>query len=104
MRPSKEEVDRLCAALVDQGRLIEAGWEGLRLTAVAVDAPPNQLDEMRLAFFAGAQHLFASIMGILEPDAEPTETDLRRMDAIDKELKRFIEEFKLRAAPPQGSG
>lgn len=103
MTPTKEYVDEFCRALVDKGLLIEAGWAGLRLTAMHPEAPPNQLDEMRMAFFAGAQHLFSSIMGILEPDAEPTAKDLIRMDQIDKELKRFLEEFKLRTARPGGS-
>jgi hypothetical protein len=54
---------------------------------------------MRLAFMAGAQHLFGSIAGgtsVLDEDQEPTEGDLRRMDLIDQELRGFIEEFKRR--------
>lgn len=66
--------------------------------------PPNtsnvQLDEMRKAFFAGAQHLFASIMGILEPGAEPTEKDLVRMDHIDKELREFVSKMKAELDAP----
>jgi hypothetical protein len=49
---------------------------------------------MRWVFFAGAQHLFGSIMGIMDPGEEPTDADLRRMDQIDVELKTFIAEFK----------
>jgi hypothetical protein len=89
-------LERLSRELTDQGKLIEAGWISLRLAAVDPQAPALQLDEMRMAFFAGAQHLFSSIMTILEPDAEPTDKDLERMDLIDKELKRFITEFELR--------
>jgi len=57
---------------------------------------------MRNAFFAGAQHLFSSIMTILEPDAEPTEKDMQRMDLIDKELRAFINDFTLRNCPTEG--
>lgn len=103
MKPTKEFVDAVCRKLVDEGKLIEAGWAGLKLTAIPDDASTLQLNEMRMAFFAGAQHLFATIMGILEPGAEPTDTDLRRMDAINRELNRFLEEFKLRHAKPEGS-
>jgi len=103
MTNSKEYVDELCRELVDKGLLIQAGWVALRLTAIHQDAQQNQLDEMRMAFFAGAQHLFGSIMGILEPDAEPTEADLRRMDQIHRELDTFLEQFKLRMARPSGS-
>lgn len=98
----KEVVGKLCRELVDKGKLIEAGWISLKLTTLPADAPQIQLDEMRNAFFAGAQHLFGSIMGILEPDAEPTENDLKRMDLIDKELKEFIGQFSAKHIKPEG--
>ena len=89
--------------LVDDGLLIEAGWIGLRLVAIPLNAPAVQLEEMRNAFFAGAQHLFGSMMDVLEPDAEPTEKDIERMALIDAELRKFIEEFKLRHGLPGGT-
>lgn len=93
-KPSKEFIDQITKRLVDEGKLIEAGWVGLKLVSIPEGAPQIQLDEMRNAFFAGAQHLWASIMGILEPNAEPTANDLRRMDLIDKELGAFIIDYK----------
>ena len=48
------------------------------------------------AFFGGAQHLFGSIMSILDPGHEPTERDMRRMDLIAHELEAFIHEFMQR--------
>ena len=79
--------------LTDEGKLIEAGWVSLKLAVIPSDAPRVQLDEMRMAFFAGAQHLFSSIMTILEPGAEPTDTDMGRMDQISKELEKFGKTF-----------
>lgn len=90
----RNHLERLARELTDKGKLIEAGWVGLRLAAIPDDAPKAQLEEMRKAFFAGAQHLFGSLMGILEEDAEPTESDLRRMDLIDTELRAFAEELE----------
>ena len=89
-------------AAVDDGKIIEAGWLALRAQAIPSDAPQIQLDEMRQAFFAGAQHLFSSIMSMLDPESEPTERDMRRMDSIDKELRAFINDYMLRHAPTQG--
>lgn len=103
-RATKEAVDAICKEAADQGKLIEAGWLALRMTAIHPAAPPNQLAEMRMAYFAGAQHLFSSIMGTLDPDADPTEADLRRMDLIDQELKAWLADYKLSVARPQGSG
>lgn len=96
-------LERLSRDLTDKGKLIEAGWIGLRIACDLEDAPKVQLQEMRNAFFAGAQHLFSSIMTILEPDAEPTEKDMERMDLIDKELRAFINDFTIRNVPTEGS-
>lgn len=91
----KEKVIRITRALADQGKLIEAGWMGLRLLAVAPDAPAIQIEEMRNAFFAGAQHVFSSLISMTDDNTEePTETEMRRMELIDTELKAFIAEFK----------
>lgn len=98
-------LERLSRDLTDNGKLIEAGWIGLRLACFPPngDAPALQLQEMLQAFFAGAQHLFSSIMTILEPDSEPTDKDLERMDLIDRELKAFINDFTIRNLPTVGS-
>ena len=96
---------RLQNELIDKGLLIQAGWVGFRLAVGLEDAPKQQLEEMRNAFFAGAQHLFGAIMGTLDEDAEPTDADLRRMDLIHSELQAFIEDFARRyglpGAPPK---
>lgn len=96
-------LERLSRELTDQGKLIEAGWVGLRLAAMDPTAPADQLREMRMAFFGGAQHLFSSIMSILEPGAEPTDKDLERMGLIQAELQEFIKDFELRHLPPKGA-
>lgn len=96
-------LERLSRELTDKGKLIEAGWVSLRLAAIPPNAPAVQLQEMRNAFFAGAQHLFSSIMTILDPDGEPTADDLKRMDLIDNELCEFINDYSVRNLPPSGS-
>lgn len=60
----RQYLERLSRELTDKGKLIEAGWIGLRIACDLEDAPKVQLEEMRNAFFAGAQHLFSSIMTI----------------------------------------
>lgn len=98
----KTILEKLSSELTDEGRLIEAGWIGMRIACVPDDTPEIQISEMRLAFFGGAQHLFSSIMSIMEADAEPTAKDLERMSLIEAELRRFELELKLRAMPVQG--
>lgn len=101
---NQAEVDKLTRQLIDQGKVIEAGWIGLKLSAVPPEAPEIQVREMRHAFFAGAQHLFASIMAGLDPGAEPTEADMQRMTQIAGELDAFIQDFELRQVKTEGSG
>jgi hypothetical protein len=94
-----ELIAHLTRDMTDKGRLIEAGWISMRLMALPKDAPEFQVRDMRWAFFAGAQHLFASIMTLLEPDAEPSEADLNRMTLIVKELEQFVQEAKREGGP-----
>lgn len=87
-------VDQMTRKLVDEGRLIEAGWQAMRLLVVPPTASPVQLSEMRKAFFTGAQHMLVSILGFLDDDDEPTAADMARMDAVADELKAFEAELR----------
>jgi hypothetical protein len=92
----------LSEALADSGKIIEGGWKGFRFMVIPQVVPQVQLPEMRRAFFAGAQHLFASIMAVMDSDREPTESDLRRMSLIHAELESFRKDFELIYLPADG--
>lgn len=96
----RQFLELLSRRLADEGKLIEAGWISLRIAAVPLNAPPVQLQEMRNAFMAGAQHLFSSIMTILDPGEQETEADMRRMELIARELEEFGKELELRVTKP----
>lgn len=98
----EEAAHHVTREFLDRGRLIEAGFAAFAHLVIAKDAPPSQLREMRLAFMAGAEHLFSSIMSQLDEDAEPTEADLRRMDLISKELDEWRATLSERIQPAQG--
>lgn len=100
----KTYLDQLSKRLANDGKLIEAGWVGLRLHVIPLDAPVDQLREMRIAFMAGAQHLFASLLSIFDKGIEPTEGDMKRMTLIAEELDVFRKEMEVRAATPRGNG
>lgn len=91
--PFTDAMNDLARKFTAQGRLIESGWIALRAVALPRDAPQAQLDEMRIAFFAGAQHLFGSLCNIVDPEADVTDADMARMESIDRELRKFIGEF-----------
>lgn len=93
--PATEAVDQLSKEWIDKGKIVEAGFAALRRAVIPADAADAQVSDMRMAFFAGAQHLFASIVWVLEDGAEPTKADLRRMDLIAKELAEFAATLNL---------
>ncbi|WP_293000084.1 hypothetical protein [Nevskia sp.] len=95
----RQQHDALVKAYTDKGKLIEAGFAALRLQVIPASASKTQVDEMRMAFFLGAQHLFASFMAVFDPESEPTAADLSALGKIDAELSKFAAEFALRAAP-----
>lgn len=98
----RQYLEQLSRQLADNGKLIEAGWVALRLHAIPLDAPAAQLDDMRYAYMVGAQHLFSSMLSIMDPGLEETEADVRRMDLIHRELEAFRKEIELRAAQTKG--
>lgn len=88
---------RLQKDLADAGKLVEAGWVGFRLAVVPKDAGPTQLSEMKMAFMAGAMHVFTALVGVLDEGTEETEADMRRMSLLHEELEKFAAEFKAKA-------
>lgn len=68
---------------------LEAAWMLYRAAVIPADANKVQVRESRRAFFAGAQALLHEQVDLLGPDAEVTETDLRKMDELHSELQQF---------------
>jgi hypothetical protein len=91
-----DNTTKLVQALVDQGKIIEAGWVSYLHNVMPASAGAVQIEETRRAFYASAHHLFASIMTMLEPGAEPTEKDMRRLDHINNELRAFAASLSIR--------
>ncbi len=84
---TQKMIDDVGRELMNRGLIIAAGWEGYKL----LKAPIALSERQREAFFAGAQHLFASIMnsGLDESTPDATDADLKRIDNIARELKEF---------------
>lgn len=94
--------DELLKRFTADGKLIEAGWQSMRLLVLPKDAPEVQVSEMRKAFFMGAQHLYAALMNIMDEDAEPTDKDMQKMSLIHTELEAFRMEVTNIHAPGRG--
>lgn len=103
MTPYERMLQDLTRKLVDDGKLVEAGWVGLRAMWLSSDTPELQVADFRKAFMAGAQHTRSSVMTMLEPGDDPTTADLGRMDKIQAELDAFGAELARDHYPTRGS-
>lgn len=98
-------LEQMAKRFADDGKLIEIGWLLLRQNVLDANCPPIQIQEMRLAFMAGAQHLFACIISILDPNenTETADVDVNCIILIAKELEAFKQELETRFAKPAGN-
>ncbi len=70
-------------------KYIADGWKSYQQLVMDPKAGQVQVDETKQAFYAGASLLWYALMFTLEPDAEPTELDMQRMDDINTEVEAF---------------
>lgn len=82
-----EMIERLTAKLVEEGKHVEAGWHSYLIDVVPPDSSPEQIENMRLTFYAGATHLFETLL--LDADDEASGDDLDKLDDVEKELAAF---------------
>jgi hypothetical protein len=94
--------DALLKQAANRDKVVDLGFQAFRSVMLPA-ASANETDAARVAYMNGAQHLFASIMSIMDADEEPTPADLGRMSLIADELEAFTAEMKLRVAPIGGS-
>lgn len=94
---SEDELDKLlnqtARGFAESGKLVEAGWQGF---AHAFDAPPDKAGFLHFVFFAGAHHVYSSLIAMLMKDQEVTEADIDLYQKVGKEMHEFGE--VLRAA------
>lgn len=83
----------------DKGKVMEGGWRAGEYL-IFKDSTDEQRAQLRKAFFLGAEHLFSTIMMVMDPGSEPTERDLQRMSLIHKELEAF--KLELASVHPPG--
>jgi len=89
LTPEQErEIADAMKEMADKGMLVAAGFAAFRIVA-GDRVPPDVLLTVHTAYMAGAEHLFTTIMSILEPGDEPTEKDTDRIELIYQELQRW---------------
>jgi len=102
MRDLREIADRIVRDLVDQGALVEAGWQAYRLLCLRRPAHDAAAD-LREAFESGAEHIFSALFQILDAGEDATPDDLSRMDKLAAEVERIRVKLKLKYGRPAGN-
>lgn len=74
-----------------------SAWDNYKLL---LPSPATERDE--LAFWAGASVLFMLMIRMLDPEEEPTDADMAKMDRLNEELQRFQRTFDRRIAALHG--
>ena len=70
-------------------QLMVEEWDKFARTVVNPNAHPTQKQEMRRAFYAGAQSILFRVLESFAPESEPTEEDLAMMSGVHDELQDF---------------
>lgn len=76
------------------GKHIEAGFRSIFAHAYPKGVSPEQHDDLRKFFFAGATFLFQKLMQQMDEDREPTDADMAFMSRISDEIGEFYESLK----------
>lgn len=92
-RRVREIAARITKEFADQGLIIQAGWAAFCIIE-DIEDEADLNPKLKEAYFAGAQHLWSSVLSFLDEGSEPTITDLRRMDLIQQELDVWVERKK----------
>lgn len=102
---TRDAHNALVKAAVDKGLLLEAGFLALRVQCLEPDASDRAVGTARMLYMAGAQHLFASLMAVMDPGGEPTAADMRRISLIAAELQAVEPQLRAMAGvePTQGT-
>jgi hypothetical protein len=69
--------------------LMAEEWDKFARGVIPADAPKVQKQEMRRAFYAGAQSILFRVIQSFAPDSEPTDADVQIMENLHQELQDF---------------
>lgn len=69
-------------------------WDEFARRVLPPDVHATQRQEMRRAFYAGAQGILFRVIATFAPESEPTASDLQLMTDLDQELQDFAESVK----------
>jgi len=90
LTPEQErEIAEAMKEVADKGMLVAAGFAAFRIIALNNSIDRDKIADMHTAYMAGAEHLFTTLMSILDEGEEPTKKDTDRIELIYQELQAW---------------
>lgn len=74
--------------------LMAEQWDQFARAVLSEGTPSIQRQEMRRAFYAGAESILFRVIQAFAPESEPTQADLQVMSDLHKELENFADAVK----------
>jgi hypothetical protein len=91
---SKEDIARLAKRSADQHRGVEAGWISFRLHVVDPTTDLETVDDMKLAFFAGATRMFDTLVQMIYDKKHRPHGDApANLQRIQSELQDYADDI-----------
>jgi len=69
--------------------LMAEQWDQFARAVLPTNCAPVQRQEMRRAFYAGAQGILFRVIASFAPESEPTASDMQVMEDLNQELQDF---------------
>lgn len=73
-------------------QLVAEQWDQFARSVLTEGTPPVQRQEMRRAFYAGAQGVLFKVIAAFAPESEPTAADVQIMEDVHNELQEFAKQ------------
>jgi hypothetical protein len=70
-------------------KLVAEQWDKFARAALPINTSAVQRQEMRRAFYAGAEGVLLKVIAAFAPESEPTAADLQMMTDVHEELQEF---------------
>lgn len=109
----RKYAEKIAREWAEKGKAMEGGWRAYRALMLPADmqriielpaagAPDAMEAAFRKVFYLGAQHLWATVFGSMDPGTQETAGDMRRMTNMHTELEAFTLELANQHKPGHG--
>jgi hypothetical protein len=88
-----DAIEELATRLISQHRIVEASWVSFRLYSIPGGLPESEVENLKLAFFAGSTFMFSRLLRMLtDTGYEPKGVVLAQLQRMDREMRDYCDD------------